>query len=857
MLRKDNKLLELFKKEQLNELNTTLGHNGYVLYKEQLTQEQINEIKSKLTVEPNICKDFVIGEVPKIPLYLENKKKLYIPRCYGIKQFGNAKNVKLQEGQDINVQFTGQLRDNQKAPVNEYLNSMKDINSTKGLLSLETGFGKCNARDTPIMMYDGTIKMVQDVKVGDKIMGDDSTPRTVLSLARGREMMYDIIPNKGDTYTVNESHILSLRCSYTLDKTVRNDPIKEAQRQKQKYIQGKIIDISVKDFIELPKQIKNHLLKGYRVPINFPEKEIDIDPYILGYWLGDCSSRGTGITTIDEPVIQYFKNYAEKLELFIREDIQPNKCTTYYITGSHKKINTLLVNLQKHNLIKNKHIPHIYKCNSRKIRLELLAGIIDSDGSYNYGGYDIIQKNEELLDDIIFLARTLGFAAYKKKCEKSCIYKDEKKTGTYYRTYIHGEGIEQIPIKLERKKPLTRKQIKNVLNTSIKVVKKEVDDYYGFEIDGNRRFVLGDCTVTHNTALSIYILCQLKKKTLIVVHKKFLENQWIERILQFTNVDKTRIGIIRQNKVQVEDKDIVIGSLQSLTLKDYDTDIFNQFGLVICDEIHSMASNCFSQLFHLVNYRYFLGLSATMKRQDGLHKVYHYFFGDLVYHSIRQADNKVDVHLYEYYDKDPAYSQEYTLTFNGKPNSALMMNNICKFKPRIEKVVQIIMNIFEENNERKILLLSSRKEQLSLIFKGIKDKLKEKGKTIGFYIGGMKQEQLKESEEKDLILATYAFAKEGVDIPSLDTLVQISPMSEITQAVGRILRKRPEDRKYNPLIVDIIDMFSIFKGQSKKRLNFYKQNQYNVIYKERLEPVPTYEPISKNVNLNNYIMKDI
>jgi len=501
MLRKDNKLLYSFNKKQLNELKTTLGHNGYVLYKEQLTQEQINDIKSKLTVEPNICKDFVIGEVPKIPLYLENNKKLYLPRCYGIKQFGNPKHIKLNNGENINIEFVGKLRDNQKAPVNEYLESMKDINTTKGLLSLHTGFGK--------------------------------------------------------------------------------------------------------------------------------------------------------------------------------------------------------------------------------------------------------------------------------------------------------------------------------------------------------------------TALSIYIICQLKKKTLIVVHKKFLENQWIERILQFTNIDKSRIGIIRQNKVQVDDKDIVIGSLQSLTLKDYDTDIFNQFGFVICDEIHSMASNCFSQLFHLVNYRYFLGLSATMKRQDGLHKVYHYFFGDLVYHAQREDDNQVDVHLYEYFDKDPAYSQEYTLTFNGKPNSALMMNNICKFKPRIEKVIRIILNIFEENNERKILLLSSRKEQLSLIYKGIKDKLHESGKTIGFYIGGMKQEQLKESEEKDLILATYAIAKEGLDIFGLSTLILSSPQSEITQAVGRILRQQAHERKFNPLVVDIIDMFSIFKNQGKKRLNFYKQNQYNVIYKERLAPVPVYEPTYEPLNLENYVMRSI
>ena len=164
--------------------------------------------------------------------------------------------------------------------------------------------------------------------------------------------------------------------------------------------------------------------------------------------------------------------------------------------------NPILDMLKKYKVLNNKHIPHVYKCNSRDIQLELLAGIIDSDGSLNNSGYDIIQKNEKLMDDIIFLARSLGFAAYKKECQKSCMYKGEKRTSTYYRTQIHGEGLEYIPVKLERKKANKRKQIKNVLNTGIKVIPLEEDEYYGFEIDGNSRFLMGDFTVTHNTSMA-------------------------------------------------------------------------------------------------------------------------------------------------------------------------------------------------------------------------------------------------------------------------------------------------------------------------------------------------------------------
>ena len=499
---------------------------------------------------------------------------MYVPRFYGMEVYGEPDELRIDDGKKINVNFKGELRPKQKPVVEKFMKHIKKKHS--GLLALHTGFGKCLNFGTPIMLSNGKIKMVENIKVGDKLMGDDSTPRTVLSLARGREMMYDIIPTKGDKYTVNESHILSLRCGYS--------------NGNKNYIKDKIIDIELKDFLKLPKTIKNHLLKGYRVPINFPEKPVDLDPYVLGYWLGDGTSSYPQITTIDEPVVEYFKMYCEEQGLFLRQGLGRNNITYTMssgkanrkgISGSSGK-NPVLNMLKKHNLINNKHIPHIYKCNSKSVRLELLAGIIDSDGYYCNGCYEVIQKNETLLDDIIYIARSLGFAAYKKKCEKSCMYKGERKTGTYYRTHIHGEGIEYIPVKLERKKANKKKQIKNVLNTGIKVVKKEVDEYFGFEIDGNRRFVLGDFTVTHNTCLALNIISKIKLKTLIVVHKEFLLRQWVERIEQF--LPDAKVGKIQAKTIDTEGKDIVICMLQSLSMKEYPKDMFKEYGFSIYDE---------------------------------------------------------------------------------------------------------------------------------------------------------------------------------------------------------------------------------------------------------------------------------
>ena len=365
------------------------------------------------------------------------------------------------------------------------------------------GVGKCLAKGTSVMMSNGKIKKVEDINVGDTLMGDDSTKRNVLALGNGIEKMYKIKPVKGEEYVVNESHILSLK----MTKSGKNGD-KHQTINGVRYFKDDIVDICVTDYLKLPNYLKE-TLKGYRVPVKFNEQKIELDPYILGYWLGDGTSSKPEITTIEDSVLEYFKYYCIENNL----ELKPigNTNISYRMSYGKKNIkglkgtsgkNYILNMLKKYNVLNNKHVPDEYKYNSKQIQLELLAGFIDSDGSLTNGGYDIIQKNETLIDDIIFIARSLGFAAYKSECEKSCIYKGDKKTGTYYRTYIHGKGVEEIPVKVERKKTNLRKQIKNVLNTGIEVIPLENDEYYGFQIDGNSRFLLGDFTVTHNTSLA-------------------------------------------------------------------------------------------------------------------------------------------------------------------------------------------------------------------------------------------------------------------------------------------------------------------------------------------------------------------
>jgi len=398
-------------------------------------------------------------------------------------------------------------------------------NPCKGIMLFHSvGTGKCHAIDTPIIMYDGTIKMVQDIEVGDKLMGDDSTPRTVLSLANGEDNMYDVIPIKGDKYTVNSEHILCLKptrlgvknvgkiqpnlpfvANYICNKTGKVKAKGFTSKEEANifldeiHTDDYIYEVSINEFLKLPNNVKNNL-KGYRTGVEFQNKQIDFDPYIIGFWLGDGSKRDPLITTQDSRVLYYLFKEMPKYNL----SVNYQSGYDYRISSSIPKgENKLLKALQKYNLINNKHIPFDYKINDRKNRLELLAGLIDSDGYSDGTGYEITQKNKILAEDIVFLCRSLGYATYMKECEKSCTYKGIKKTGIYYRITINGDNLTEIPVKVLRKKVQKRQQKKNVLVTGINVQLVGKGNYYGFTLDGNNRYLIGDFTVTHNTCSAI------------------------------------------------------------------------------------------------------------------------------------------------------------------------------------------------------------------------------------------------------------------------------------------------------------------------------------------------------------------
>jgi superfamily II DNA or RNA helicase len=404
------------------------------------------------------------------------------------------------------------------------------------------------------------------------------------------------------------------------------------------------------------------------------------------------------------------------------------------------------------------------------------------------------------------------------------------------------------------------------------------------------------------TSGALYISCEVKTKTLVIVHKEFLMNQWIERIQQF--IPTARIGKIQGSTIDIEDKDIVICMLQSLVQKEYPPSLFDCFGFTIIDEVHHISSETFSNALFKVVTKYMLGLSATMNRKDGTTKVFKMFLGEVVHKAERKDEHNVQVRAITFKTNDEEFN-ETALDWQGKPQISTMISKLCSFSKRTEFIIKVLTDFIEVDGIDKQTIVDHKKvmdhsnpncqiclknnnyliknsccnavkyclpcmqeletnagvnkcpncnkrlkyeqhyienpyvkplEQLQTLILShnlnvlhyIYNKIVCKNlASVGYYVGGMKEAELKKSEKKQVVLASFSMASEALDIPSLNAEFLITPKTDIVQSVGRILRAK--HAYANPIIYDIKDNHDVFQKQWFKRKAYYKQQNYNII----------------------------
>ena len=336
------------------------------------------------------------------------------------------------------------------------------------IILLISGTG-CLGIGTPILMYDGSLKNVEDINVGDVVMGDDNLPRNVLSLNRGKEMMFEVSIRGKDKFICNASHVLSV---------VNND--NEGRWGLQ---QNQVVDVKLSDYLDWSTKRK-HLSKAFKVGrVEFKNNNIlPIDPYVLGVWLGDGYSDAGRISSADPEIPRNLNELGYP--------------TVKHLTKHSWGVSNLSSKLIELDVLKNKHIPEIYLTASVEDRLKLLAGLIDTDGHLAEGNcYEFSQKSISFTEQVVRLVNSLGYQATHSE-QKENVF------GVCQRVYISGSHLEDIPVVLERKKACARKQIKNPLRFKMDILPLYEDNYYGFEVDGNQRYVLGNFIVTHNSGKS-------------------------------------------------------------------------------------------------------------------------------------------------------------------------------------------------------------------------------------------------------------------------------------------------------------------------------------------------------------------
>ena len=365
---------------------------------------------------------------------------------------------------------------------------------------------RCLGVGTEVLMYDGTLKKIEDIVVGDRVMGPNSLPRNVLCTDKGQSNLYYVEQSCATNYIVNENHILSLKKAKSVVGASSNAYGGIYNRYSNL---PDIVNIPIKDYLNQSKKWK-YFFRGYTAGfISFEEQPIPIDPYFLGLWLGDGTSRQPEITSGDAEIVKWLENYCKSLgATLVEKDKRENKSSTYRVrfrptvVTSFECPNPVWEEFKRLNLVLNKHIPLCYIANIKEIRLKVLAGLIDTDGSYARHGYEITLANETLAKDVKRLADSLGYRTNLRKKKTTCQIKNF--LGTAWRLSIHG-NVWEIPCLIERKKYIHTGKYSHKENnlSSINVTPLGWGEYAGIAVDGDNLYCLSDGTAVHNSGKSI------------------------------------------------------------------------------------------------------------------------------------------------------------------------------------------------------------------------------------------------------------------------------------------------------------------------------------------------------------------
>lgn len=404
---------------------------------------------------------------------------------------------------------------------------------------------KCLGLGTKVIMADGTLRAVEDVRVGEHVLGPDSKPRTVLETGRGVGPLYRVNQTSAMSYVVNDAHLISLKKSESCKRDLRMMPSGNPRSPRGRYPDvPDVVHITVREWMQKSKRWRANF-RGYRAGVlEFPKQEVLIDPYFLGLWLGDGTAREMRITNPDPEIIAFCQEHAAMhggtCTLGGKKD---NIAKDIGLCVKRGRSNLLWEPFKDYGLKENKHIPHVYLSNSEEIRLSLLAGLLDTDGTMKHNGYVFTQVNKRLAYQVKFLADSLGFRT--SVVEYTAICTNNGTQSQAFRIFINGDTW-RIPCMVKRKQ-VHREAVMKRKDWRLSEVSIEplgVGEWAGFMLDGDHLFLLEDGTVTHNSwSCARALLIMASQRPLRVLCCREIQNSLKESVHKLLSDQIDALGL--------------------------------------------------------------------------------------------------------------------------------------------------------------------------------------------------------------------------------------------------------------------------------------------------------------------------
>ena len=687
-----------------------------------------------------------------IQLYTKKDWEFYFPNW--AKQFIKWEETKKER---LDVYFNGELDDAQKKALRHIMMNWG------GLIDMKTWGWKCYGKWEQVICFSGEKKNVEEIVVWDLLMWPDSKERVVVATTKWLDMLYEIKTVKWEKMVVTWNHILVLRCSYNYRwlwwKT---------------YKQWEIVKMTVLEYLDLLSKYKKtwHIFKLFKPDlIDFEEKKVHIEPYVLWLWLWDWNKHNFWISTMDGEVVDCIYKYAEKTWQTVNINHNKNKtCPTYTITKWYKWHHNLFCAkdlLREYELLNNKHIPKDYLFNSKNNRLQLLAWLIDTDWYlWENKSLTFNNTNENIIDWVVFLCNSLWLAAYKRRR----ITKSQHWKKCVSWNVSISWNIEDIPCKVKRRIATERKQQKNVKNHWFTIKEKWIWEYFWFELDWDRLHLNNDFFVCHNSYLTMWIINLYKYRTLIIVPTTKLLVEMQEKIKKLMDYD---CGVFYWLKKDV--KDITVTTHKSFV----ENDLW-EFPCIIVDECDTNLSRSMIDKLNLSNVDILVWMTWTPTRIELDTKDLELFFWPyLQCWWYKEVPTEAIQYVYR---RNNAEKNLYVWDSFAETRTAILQN-----ETRLNKIVEKCLEIKSKYNI--MLILTDRIEECEILQSLMPDsvvinwgtKLKHDNEHI---------ERIRNSWW--IIIGTRQKMGRWVDVPEIDCVALVWAFkfkSAVIQAIWRALRK--------------------------------------------------------------------